>query len=249
MKTNRLKILGVPVDSYDSTEELLRDIEVSMIDSKTRTIFSVNPEKVMRARKDPLLFEALNNSDFLIPDGIGVVFAIKFLYKKMVTRIAGVDLMRLLLRNAEKKGYRVYIFGARPDVNKKAIDTIKENFFSLTIAGSSHGYINDDHHESLIDDINSTQPDILFVGLGSPKQENWIFDHKHLIKVKLCMGIGGSLDVIAGHIKRAPSVLRRLGLEWLYRLLREPSRFRRQLVLPQFFFEVLKKVSSDRSSS
>jgi len=243
MNSNRPKILGLPVDAYRSTKELLQDIEKGMNGTGPRTVFSVNPEKIMRARKDPVLSDALVNSDILIPDGIGVVLAIRILHKLKVSRIAGVDLMRLLLDKAGKRGYRVYIFGASPEINARAINKIKKKFPSIRIVGSSHGYINEGRYESLVDDINSAQPDILFVGLGSPKQENWIFKHKDFLGARLCMGIGGSLDVIAGDIKRAPFVFQLLGLEWFYRLLMEPKRFRRQLALPQFFFEVLKEKS------
>ena len=243
MNNNRPKILGVPVDAYRSTKELLQDIEIGMNGAGPRTVFSVNPEKIMRARKDPVLSDALVNSDVLIPDGIGVVLAIRILHKLKVSRIAGVDLMRLLLDKAGKRGYRVYIFGAKPAIHLRTINKIKKRFPSLKIVGSSHGYIQENQHGALIDDINSVNPDILFVGLGSPKQEYWIQVHKSVLNVKLCMGIGGSLDVIAGHIPRAPYFFRTLGLEWFYRLIREPNRFRRQLALPRFFFELLKEKS------
>jgi len=243
MNRNQLKILGVPVDAYRSTKELLQDIETGMNGAGTRTVFSVNPEKIMRARKDLVLSDTLVNSDFLIPDGIGVVLAIKVLHKKRISRIAGVDLMELLLDKAEERRYRVYIFGAKPAVLSRAIAEIKKRYPSLGIVGSSHGYLQEDRYASLINEINSVKPDILFVGLGSPKQENWIHAYKNLLNVKFCMGIGGSLDVIAGRITRAPYFFRTLGLEWLYRLMREPNRFRRQLALPQFFFELLKEKS------
>jgi N-acetylglucosaminyldiphosphoundecaprenol N-acetyl-beta-D-mannosaminyltransferase len=243
MKSNRLKILGVSVDAYDSVEELLQDIEEGMKGAGTKSIFSINPEKIMRTRKDPALTVALENSDFLIPDGIGVVLAIKILHKKRVSRITGVDLMGLLLDKAEKRRYRVYIFGAKPAVLPRAIIEIKNRYPSLDIVGSTHGYVQEDLYASLVNDINSVNSDILFVGLGSPKQENWIHGYKNVLNVKLCMGIGGSLDVIAGNIPRAPYFFRTLSLEWFYRLIKEPNRIRRQLVLPHFFFELLKEKS------
>ena len=243
MESNRLKILSVPVDAYRSVKKVLQDIEIGTNGTNTRTIFSVNPEKIMRARKDPALSDALVSSDFLIPDGIGVVLAIKVLHKKKVSRITGIDLMELLLNKARERGYRIYIFGAKPEIHSRAINEIKRRYPSLWIVGSSHGYIQEDKYDSLVNDINLANPDILFVGLGSPKQEKWIYRYKHQLKIKLCMGIGGSLDVIAGNIPRAPHFFRKLGLEWLYRLIKEPTRFRRQLALPQFFFELLKEKS------
>lgn len=240
MKSNRLKLLGVPVDAYHSPEVLLQDIEEGMKVQSTKTIFSINPEKIMRSRKDPALIAALENSAFLIPDGVGVVLAIRALHKKRVSRITGVDLMRLLLEKAEKRRYRVYIFGAKPAVLSRAMAEIKKRYPSLELVGSSHGYIQENQYASLVNEINAAKSDIFFVGLGSPKQENWIHAHKNALNVKLCMGIGGSLDVMAGHIPRAPYFLRTLGLEWLYRLIREPNRIRRQILLPHFFFELLK---------
>jgi N-acetylglucosaminyldiphosphoundecaprenol N-acetyl-beta-D-mannosaminyltransferase len=240
MNNNRLKILGVPFDTYD-VGELVRRIEESLKSDHTKTIFSVNPEKIMAARRDPRLSAALVDSDFLIPDGIGTIIGAKLLYKKRIPRITGIGLMEVLLNIAEKKGSRVYIFGSKPEVNSKAILELKKNYPSLFIAGSSHGYVQEEKCDILINDINRVNSDILFVGLGSPKQEKWVHRYKRLLRVRLCMGIGGSLDVVAGDIARSPHFYQVAGLEWFYRLIKEPKRFQRQLVLPRFVFELLKE--------
>jgi len=242
MKSDRFKVLGVPVDANYSIRELLQELDkvINSKNSGTKTVFCVNPEKIMLARKDTSLMATLADSDFLIPDGVGVVFAIRALHKRMIFRITGIDLMKVLLNEAQRKGYRIFIFGAKSAVLSKAVIEIKKRYPSLIIVGSSHGYVQENRYASLVNEINSLKADILFVGLGSPKQENWIHDHKDALNVKLCMGIGGSLDVISGYIPRAPYFLRAMGMEWLYRLIKEPNRIRRQILLPYFFFELLK---------
>jgi len=240
MSNNRKTILGVPLDTYQQEEFLLK-IEKDFRSANVKTIFAVNPEKIMRAQRDPELFSALEKADFLVPDGIGTVIGLRLIYGEIIARSTGIGLMRRLLDLADKKKYKVFIFGSKPWTNTIAKGNILKRFPSLNLVGTQHGYLPKEEDEVLIEKINSLGTDILFVGLGSPKQEKWIHRYKKFLRVKICMGIGGSLDVIAKIIPRAPIWLQNIGLEWLYRLMREPSRFKRQKVLPRFAFEVLKE--------
>jgi len=241
MNNNRKTILDIPVDTY-LTDEFVSKIKKRLYSSGINTIFAVNAEKIMGARKDPELLLTLKEADFLIPDGIGTVIGLRFIHQKRVPRTAGIMLMDRLLDLAAKEEFKVFIFGSRPEVNRLATENILEAYSSLKIVGAQHGHISNEEYGLLVDRINSSKADILFVGLGSPKQEKWIHNYQKSLKVKICMGIGGSLDIIAGRASRAPLTFQTLGLEWLYRLIKEPARFKRQLVLPKFAWEVLKEI-------
>ena len=240
MNDRRINILEVHVDNYES-QELISQLESGFGRNSTQTIFSINPEKIIRTRKDPGLFSALKEADYLIPDGIGVVLGIRLLHGTKINRITGIDLMNLLLQTAHKREYRVFLFGARPGVNLKAAAEIRKRYPSLKLVGNSHGYIEERLYDKLVQRINSLETDILFVGMGSPKQEKWVHNHKKFLKVKICMGIGGSLDVMARHVQRAPQYIQRMGLEWLFRAIQDPKKYKRLVILPQFIFELAKK--------
>jgi len=245
MNNNRKIILDVPVDAFQP-EEFIELIKRGFQQPGVKTIFAVNAEKIMHARKDRELFTALKESDFLIPDGFGPVVGLRLKYGINVFRTTGVDLMKKLLDLSARKNYKVFIFGAKPDVVKRAAANIKEKYPRLNIVGTENGYIFQDEYSRLIDKINSSGADILFVGLGSPKQEKWLYRYKNYLNVKFCMGIGGSLDVIAEEVPLAPSWLSNIYLEWIYRLLKQPSRFKRQIVIPMFIFKMLKEALLSR---
>jgi len=234
---DRKTVLSVPVDAW-SPEIFLKRIAASLKEKKTRTIFAVNAEKIMRARRDPELLRALESSDFLIPDGIGAVIGLKINHGCKVRRTTGVGLMQDLLSLAESRGYRVFLFGAHPGVNRAALRSIRRRHPGLQVSGASHGYVPESEQDRLIEEINASRTDILFVGLGSPKQEKWIHRHKRVLDIRICMGVGGSFDVVAGRVAPAPGWIRKAGLEWFYRLITEPRRIRRQLALPRFLFSL-----------
>lgn len=240
MRNRKIEFLGFNIDNY-SFPGLISQLQKDIGGDSAQTIFSINPEKIIRASKDPALFSALEDADYLIPDGIGVVLGIRILCGKKVHRISGIDLLDRLLQVAHENQYRVYLFGARPEVNSRAAAEITRRFPSLKLVGKSHGYLEERSYESLVRSINSLATDFLFVGMGSPKQEKWIHYHKESLKVKICMGIGGSLDVMASQVQRAPQSLQRWGFEWLWRALQDPRKYRRFAVLPKFFITLLKK--------
>jgi N-acetylglucosaminyldiphosphoundecaprenol N-acetyl-beta-D-mannosaminyltransferase len=243
MSSQRKILLGVPVDLW-TQEELISRIEAHIGRSIPLTVFAVNPEKIMRSQKDGELLSALKEADFLIPDGIGVTIGLRLLYGSTTgraVRVTGISLMRSLLDSADRSKRRIYVFGGSPQVNREAADKICGRYPGLVLAGREHGYISEDRYQTLIQEINSLDIDILFVGLGSPMQEKWIHRHKDELQAKICMGVGGSLDVIAGKASWAPRWIQRAGLEWLYRLFREPGRLRRQMALPIFALELLKE--------
>jgi N-acetylglucosaminyldiphosphoundecaprenol N-acetyl-beta-D-mannosaminyltransferase len=240
MKPSRIEILGVPVDclTMDRTVELAASVLAGNV---AHSIVAVNPEKVMRARYDVRLRDQLRRAGVLIPDGIGVVIAARILGLGLLQRVPGSELMPRLCELAARTGRRVFLFGAAPDVNERAAQVLQKRYRGLTIAGTQHGFLKDADMSDLIDRINSSQADILFVALGSPKQEDWIDRYLPQLNVKICQGVGGTFDVIAGRVRRAPAAFRAVHLEWFYRLVTSPRRLHRQTALPRFAFHILKQ--------
>lgn len=236
----RIDILGVPVDCVDMAAAVAR-VDEFIAQDQVQTILAVNPEKVMKARVDGTLMGSLRNAGLLIPDGIGVVIAAKLLGLGAMQRVPGSELMPALCAHAARRGYSVFLFGASADVNEQACAVLRARYPGLRIAGSQNGYVTDQGMPALIDSINSSGAQILFVALGSPKQELWMDRHRSALKVKVCQGVGGTFDVIAGRVKRAPPLFLKLHLEWLYRLLAQPKRLLRQSALPRFAWHVLRQ--------
>ena len=236
----RIEILGVPVDCV--TMEQALDWAESMIKGHHPcTILAVNPEKVMRAQQDGNLLAQLRAADLLIPDGIGIVLAARLLGLGHAERVPGAELMPKLCERAVSKGYTVFLFGASEEVNQQAVAVLRERYPGIRIVGSQHGYVKDEDMPAVVTSINACQPDLLFVALGSPHQELWMARYLPQLTVKVCQGVGGTFDVIAGHVRRAPKFFRSLHLEWFYRLASNPRRIRRQTALPIFAYRILKK--------
>ena len=234
-KTN---IFGVPF-KVTTLEGAYQIIDYFTRDNKKRFVVTANTEIVMIAQEDKEFMDIINKADLVVADGVGIVWASKYFGEKITERAAGFDLMNMILRNSPKKGYKIYLLGGKPGVAKEASAKIKEMYPGVEIVGCYHGYFSDADEEFIIEDINSKTPHFLFIGLGAPKQEKWIYKNLDKLDVKVCIGIGGSLDVFAGKTKRAPYIFQKLGLEWFYRLAREPSRISRMLLLPRFVLKVL----------
>ena len=240
MKPTRIEILGVPVDCV-TMAKALEWTDALMKERHPCTILAVNPEKVMRAQHDGKLLDQLRAADLLIPDGIGIVLATRFLGLGHAERVPGSELMPKLCERAASKGHTVFLFGASKEVNQKAVTVLRERYPGIRIVGFQHGYVKDEDMPAVITRINVCQPDILFVALGSPYQEMWMARYLPQLKVKVCQGVGGTFDVIAGRVRRAPILFRTLHLEWFYRLASNPRRIRRQTALPMFAYRILKK--------
>lgn len=237
----RHRVLNTPVDAIDMEGTLCAIDEMIRQADKVEYVLAVNPEKVYALRKDPFLRAFFDNAVLLIPDGIGIVLAARVLFGTPVRRVPGADLMQRLCAIAPKKGYRIFIYGAKEDVSSRAVEILRERHPGIEIVGRANGYVSEDDMEGLVADINAARPDILFVALGSPRQEQWMARNLPVLDVKICQGIGGTLDTIAGTVKRAPVFWRHHWLEWFYRLISDPRRLRRQRVIPIFVFEVFQQ--------
>lgn len=234
-------ILGVQVNT-ENYDELIPKVFRNIEDKKKSLVVAINPEKLMKAKEDPRLKALLNRAEFQIPDGIGVIIASKLKKGSISSRITGIDMMDRIVREAARTGRAVFLYGAKPGVADKAAQQLKQTYPDLIVAGTQDGYESDT--SKVLETINKSKPDILFVAMGSPKQEQWIEQHRDNLHPTLYQGVGGSFDVLAGNVKRAPAAFQRMGAEWLYRLLKEPSRLKRQMNLPKFLFEVFKQKRS-----
>jgi N-acetylglucosaminyldiphosphoundecaprenol N-acetyl-beta-D-mannosaminyltransferase len=238
---SRFNILGLPVDALNMGYVLAEINRLVSTSNRANYIVAGNPEKVYALRGNAFLREFFKDATLVIPDGIGVVWALRWIYGQRVQRVPGADLMQTICAVAPERGYRIFIYGAAEEVSADAVLELQRRYPGIQIVGRANGYVKEPEMLELIQKINELHPDILFVALGSPKQEEWLHRWLPELNVKVCQGIGGTLDTIVGKVKRAPLGWQRLGLEWFYRLLRQPSRAFRQLVLLKFVWEVMIK--------
>ena len=230
------KILAVNICASPQ-KEVAKLICKRLKDGKQTVIFTPNPQILLRAQRYASYKRTLNSSTLNLPDGIGIILASKIQGGGIKSRISGIDTAKMLLSIAESKGYKVFLLGAKPHVAEKAERALLKKYPSLLICGTHHGYFKKSGEENdiVIEKIKDSSPDILFVCLGAPAQEEWITKNKdRLPSVKLFIGLGGSLDVFAGNVKRAPEIMQKAGLEWLYRTIKEPRRARIFLDIPNF---------------
>ncbi len=234
-----VNVLGVNVDKVTFAEAL--DIAENLVKAEgTSAIFTPNPEIIMAAREDAELCRILNSAELCTADGIGVVYGAKALGEPVPERVAGFDLTCALLERLAKTGDGVFLFGAKPNVAERAKANLEEKYPGIVISGTRNGYFSPEDEDGIVEEINQSGARVLLVCLGAPKQEKWIAKHQEALTVSLCLGVGGTLDVLAGETKRAPEIFIKLNLEWAYRILKNPSRIGRFAALPKFVMEVLR---------
>ena len=234
MKKEKILNYNIIISNYN---DLILQIKKDIKENLKKVIIAINPEKILTANKNVNLKNIINKADYLIPDGMGIVIASKLKKGKIASRITGIDMFLKLCELAEKEKYKIFIYGAKEEVLTKAIKNLLSKFPNLIVAGYQHGYEKDE--DKIINKINKSKANILFVALGSPKQENFIYNYIDQLDINVFQGIGGSLDVVSGNIQRAPKIMQDLGLEWLFRLYKEPKRIFRQLKLFEFIGLVL----------
>ncbi len=237
--SKKTHVLGVPFDTV-TMEQAVAKAKKMLTEEGQHFICTPNPEIVMEARKDKELMNILHEADMVIPDGIGVVWASKYSETRLTERVAGYDLTQNLMAELAATGQTFYFFGGAPGVASAAARMMMKKYPGLKVVGVHNGYFDEKEEKKIIQDIKTKFPSILLVGLGAPKQEKWIYDNIRLVGAKVAIGVGGSFDVMAGNVKRAPKIFRKLGLEWFYRLITQPTRWRRMMRLPKFALTVLK---------
>lgn len=241
----KLELFGVPIDRIDSSQALEK---IENFVKKGGVHFVITPDTlaILRARKDKEYLSITHKADLVTPDGAGILWATSFLFQPLPERITGIDMINHICQLAIMKNYKLYLLGAKAEVIKKAVENLEKKYPGIQIVGYHHGYLdsssserkNKENEDIVINDITAKKPDFLLVGMGVPKQEIWISKHKDKLKVPVCIGIGGSFDVLSGKVPRAPLWMQRHGMEWIFRLIKEPKRIKRAIFLPIFILLV-----------
>ncbi len=232
-------ILGVPF--INTTRAEFVQLLATRIQSREKTfVVTANPEIVMKAVEEDGYRKLIDQATYITADGIGVVKAAGMLGHPLPERVTGYDTMIDLLDLGDKQQWKIYLLGAQQETLEKAVSNINENYPQIQIVGAHNGFFDWESNE-IQSEIQQSQPDLIFVALGVPRQEKWIADNLHLFEKGIFIGVGGSFDVIAGTVQRAPEIWQKVNLEWLYRLLKQPSRFGRMMSLPKFAIRILKE--------
>ena len=241
-----IKILGVRINNIDMSETIAK-INEFFDNDKLNYIYTPNPEIVMRAGRDDEFKEIINSASLNLCDGIGLMIASKLKKKPLKSRVTGYDTSIKILELMNEKGLSLFLLGAKPGIAEKAIEKINHDYPNIVVAGYNNGYFKGSHNgnascdeeEALIKKINDSKADAIFVGMGAGYQEKFIYYNKDKIKSRLAIANGGVIDVLAGNVKIAPAFIRKIGMEWLYRLIKEPKRFKRQLDIPRFLMKII----------
>jgi N-acetylglucosaminyldiphosphoundecaprenol N-acetyl-beta-D-mannosaminyltransferase len=238
-------VLGVRVDrisqqeALDRIEQMIARRRASENTLPCQQIVTVNPEFVMAAQHNKDFRMAINSASLVLADGIGVVWAMRYLGRPTPGRVTGSDTLPVLAKRSAASGYHLYLLGAAAGIAEKAGARLQELAPGLKIAGTYAGSPAPEEEDEIIERIRAAQADIVCVAYGAPAQELWIWRNRSRLPAAVAMGVGGAYDFLSGRQRRAPLVMQRMGLEWLYRLYREPWRWRRMLVLPRFAVQVV----------
>jgi len=238
MLKQKADVLGVPVDSY-TMDEAVNEIMERTAECKKTFVVTANAEIIMMCQSDADYMRIMHRqADIILPDGAGVVWGGRKLGYEISERVAGYDLYLRLIKQAAQRNLPVYFLGGAPGVADEAARILCQRYDGLKVAGTRHGYFKDEAVPGIVREINESRARLLFVALGAPKQEKWLAAHAAELTPSLLMGIGGSFDVVVGRMQRAPKWMQDAKLEWLFRLIKQPSRWRRMLQLPRFVFKI-----------
>jgi len=225
----KIEVLGIHFD--DLTLEQAAERGAAMLEEdRFHYVVTPNPEFILSAEKDEEFRKVINGADLVIPDGIGVIYSAKILGTPLPERVPGIEFAGKMLEVLNEKGGRLFLLGAKPGVAEKAGENILKKFPNIVLCGTQDGYFKDE--EDVLLKVAAARPDLMFVCLGAPKQEKWMARWGQHTGARLAIGLGGVLDVYAGNVERAPESWQKLGLEWAYRLKKEPQRFGRMARLP-----------------
>lgn len=232
----KIDIMGLQFDNVTMDEAVARAAELIKSGERFYCV-TPNAEIGYKAMQDEAFCQLLNGAKLMLPDGAGVVLAAKILGTPLKQKVAGVDFADSFMDLMEQEGYTLYLLGSKPGVAELAAEKMLQKHPKLHICGMADGYFSDE--TAVVENVNAAKADVLFVCLGAPKQEKFMYEHLSDLNVKMMIGLGGSLDAFAGTVKRAPKIWIKLNLEWLYRLLKEPKRIGRMMCLPKYIFAAI----------
>jgi N-acetylglucosaminyldiphosphoundecaprenol N-acetyl-beta-D-mannosaminyltransferase len=234
-----VSLYGVPFSKMDM-QETVAFLAEAVASRRPHRVVTGNPIMLSVGLENPSFHRALATAELVVPDGAGVVWAARHVKQPVKERVAGFDLMHELLREGDKRSWSVYLLGASAEIVETAYNNLKRQYPGVRFVGYRDGYFTDKEDGAVVAAVREANPDVLFVARATMNQEPWIEKYQNVLGVPVVMGVGGSLDVVSGKLKRAPAIFRKLSLEWFYRLIQEPSRYRRMLVLPRFALKVIK---------
>lgn len=226
---------------YEIFNKSIEDLLIEVFTKDKVNIISGNPEVLYNGLNNEFLNSSFKDErSIIIPDGVGTVIASKIVRKPVKQKIAGIEVMKHIIETAQKEGNSVYFLGAKEEVVTKCVSNLQQQYPRLRVAGYHNGFFDLDNCHELVEDIKKSEPWAIFVAMGSPRQEKFIVNHFDELSCSIFMGVGGSFDIFAGNLKRAPKWMIKLGLEWLYRVINEPWRIKRLVAIPKFLIKVVK---------
>lgn len=237
-KIPAVSLFGVRVHAV-SMDEATRYILRFVQESVPRQVVTADSSMVVMAQSDSDLREIINQADLVTPDSIGILWACRRRGITLPERVSGVDLVARLAQVSAQTGLRLYFLGAQPGVAEEAAQRLRQKFPGAQIAGCQHGYFPPEAEHSVVEQIRETQPHVLCVAMGIPKQEKWIDRYRRALAVPVSIGVGGTFDVLSGRVRRAPLWMQRMGIEWLWRVVHNPRKFSKVVLLPRFAWMAL----------
>lgn len=238
----KVPIFGIPFSKMSMKETV--EYLTERIEANIQThVITANPIMVMSAIENQAYKDMMLQSDLIVPDGSGIVWAAEKFGDAVAERVTGFDLLHELMKRGEEHHWKVYLLGTSQEIIEAAADALQLQYPQVRIVGYRNGYFKADQDAEVVNEIASLQPHLLFVARGADTQEPWIVKYRNELQVPFIMGVGGSFDVISGKLKRAPMLMQKLRLEWLFRLIQEPKRLPRMMVLPKFMLKVLRSRS------
>ena len=234
-----VSIYGIPFSKL-TMKETVSWLTDAITERRGVQVITANPIMVMAALENDKIMRIMKQADMIVPDGSGIVWAANYAGSPLTERVTGFDLLHELMRVGEQHRWRVYMLGSAPEVIQAAKERLKQQYPDVDIVGARDGFFTAAEDEQVVQEIQAIAPDILFVARGADTQEPWIAQYRDRLNASLMMGVGGSFDVISGRLQRAPVWMQKTKLEWLYRLMKEPTRYKRMLALPKFAWKVIR---------
>jgi len=238
MERQRIEILGTKVDTY-TFEETLKEVDRTIKNRDNLHHVCVNAAKIVKMKKDTALRESVLEADVISPDGQSVVWASRLLGKPLPERVNGTNLMEALTERAYYKGYKIFFLGAKQEILQEVVEFYTNKYSNKIVAGYRNGYFSEDESQDVAKYIADCNPDILFVAITTPKKEIFLYKNRDILNIPFIMGVGGSFDVIAGKVKRAPVWMQNIGMEWFFRLIQEPGRMWKRYLYTNTQFLIL----------